>query len=686
MSPKNLPKNLGNKYFLLFSGMTVFLFILIIILQIFITQYLILKNETDFILDKLDNNRKKLQDSITYQKYLTNNTKFLITNNKNTQEDFLNQQDSTGAVKILYFEEKENGSYYSEWFWLNQIINNLDKPLTNDISYFYAVDYPVVYSITYTFIEKNHLKNLILTISLINHNVLGDYENLYVCSSKSRLNNNIPEWLQIYLYNNKYDLQKEDYRLFQYNRELTYYFTRLEEYSGNYKIFAVNSYHREINIFFTNAFYIITLMLFLSLIILIFAFGKWFSKEMLKPVKNLASQMLTIAENPSEINLMDYDIKSGELQKIISIYNNMALGLKNYQYSLLQYKTLFENSKLGLFWMDEFRKIKLYNSEFARILELSYDKNQVLENDICDISPLKKEFFKDDAGDTFTDLELWLESLNKYVSVSIQCLEIDNQKVYIGVLGDVTKHRELQESKRSLEMELIKINRLAEMGKRTHGIVHNLNSPLNSILGYAQLLKDEFPENPDILKIINSAKQMSQSVKSLLTKIKKDSLANPDLIDLNQFLNMEIEIGKHHLFFKNEVVLHVDLQPDIPQILATYGDLSQVFSVLFNNALDSMHSSKFKTLTIKSFANQDSIGFSIKDTGSGIHPDNLKKIFEPNFSTKELTTSGGFGLGLAIADSIIKKFNGMITVSSHLNSGSEFTVILPTSLIYSSRG
>lgn len=676
MIAKSLPKNLGNKYFLIFSSMTVFLFIIVIILQVFITQFLIQKNETDILLDKLESNRKILQSQTDYQKEITENASLLIQNKQKMGDVYINGQDSTGIVQLYFINENDKATYFKEWQWFNELVNNLKKPLNNEITHFYAVDYPVVYSVAYVYIEENHLNNLVVSLSIVNQKLLGQYENLYVYDNKNKEDNAIPEWLKIYLYNNPVNNMTEEYKLFQYNREKSFYFTRLKDQNNRYLIFAVNSYKRDINLFFTQAFFIITVMLFVSLVILIFAFGKWFSKEMLKPIKNLANQMQNIANNPSEINVLEGETQ-GELQQIMNIYNQMAISIREYQYSLLQYKTLFENSKLGLFWIDEERKIKLYNPEFSRILELSYDRNEIINHDLCEISPLKTSYFKAETGIIFTDLEMWLESLKKYVSLSIQCLEIDEQRVFIGIIGDVTKQRDLQEAKRNLEMELIRINRLAELGKRIQGIVHNLNSPLNSVLGYAQLLKEEYPDNNDALKIIEAAKSMSQTIKSLLSKIKKDSYSNPDKLNLNAFITQELENCKHHLFFKNEVTLYMDLAQDLPEILCTYGDLSQVFNVLFNNAVDSMLKSQVKQLKIATFKSEQGIGFSIEDSGCGIKESHLKKIFEPNFTTKELTFSGGFGLGLAIADTIVKKMQGQILVESELNKGSVFKVILP---------
>jgi len=136
-----------------------------------------------------------------------------------------------------------------------------------------------------------------------------------------------------------------------------------------------------------------------------------------------------------------------------------------------------------------------------------------------------------------------------------------------------------------LEIELIRSNKLSEIGARVEGIVHNLNSPLNTILGYAQLLKKSYPENTDIDKIIDSGKVISQSVKSLFRKIQEGSVSMKQPVDVNKVIRQEIELLRHNLFFKHHVTLSQNLADQLPTIMAVSGDVSLCLANILNNAI-----------------------------------------------------------------------------------------------------
>jgi len=670
----HFPKSLGTKYFLIYSFMTLFLFSIIIILQFSITRFLIQKNEYDNLMTKLSERQKNLMDFIDYQKYLGMNAASLIQNGLITDNRHFTEQDSTGNIQFYYFTEEQIKEKKIDWPWLADMIENWNYQQNSGISHLIAIDKPIVYSVTWQPVRVNLQNNLLISIAILGKKQLGDYQNFYIINVDNLKSDNLPNWL-IDFYQKDKDVFS-NYILFKFykaSHDKYYYFTLLHDFRNKTALITVNEHYRDINRFFTRTFIVITLLLFASLTILIFTFGKWFSFQMLKPIKNLANQMHYIAENPTDIK--EYNEKSqNELQVIINIYNQMVCSLKDYQYSLLQYKTIFDQAHICFFWLDENLVIKLCNPEFIKIFEIIGNPiNQV----ITDITPLRKSLFKTDKEYTFTDLEMWLESLKKFISISLQRQEINNQVVFFGMIADITTHRQLQESKKSLEMELIRINRLAELGKRIQGIVHNLNSPLNSILGFAQFVKEDLPNNSDIDRIISSAKSMSQTIKTLLGKIKKDSMASPDLVDLNEFIRLELENYKHHLFFKNEVVLKNHLEEGLPQFLCTYGDLSQVFNVIFNNAIDAMEKAFYKEISVNSFKQDTYVGFEICDTGTGIAPEYLDKIFEPNFTTKSMSFSGGFGLGLAIAQSVINRMQGRIEVTSVVGKGTCFRVYIP---------
>jgi signal transduction histidine kinase len=235
-----------------------------------------------------------------------------------------------------------------------------------------------------------------------------------------------------------------------------------------------------------------------------------------------------------------------------------------------------------------------------------------------------------------------------------------------------------KEAREKLEMELIKTNKLAEIGRRVEGIVHNMNSPLNSIIGYAQLMKKEIGENEDLEKILKSGKLIAHYIKTLQQKIKNDNVSMYRLIDVNKLLKDELELFKNNLFFKHHVKTITSFEKKLPKINAVYGDVSMCITNIINNALDAMKNSEEKILRISTSTTKDNfIKITIQDTGCGIEKKDLPHIFEPYYSTKSYPQGSGYGLGLAIARYIVDKYKGKILVKSEVNKGTDFTILFP---------
>jgi len=113
------------------------------------------------------------------------------------------------------------------------------------------------------------------------------------------------------------------------------------------------------------------------------------------------------------------------------------------------------------------------------------------------------------------------------------------------------------------------------------------------------------------------------------------------------------------------------LSPDLPEIVTNANQLSQVFVNLILNAIDAMQGDG--TLTVTSFIRDSHIAIQFHDTGTGIRKEDISKIFDPFYTTKEK----GTGLGLAVSYNIIKKMNGLLTVESEAGKGTTFTIMLP---------
>lgn len=247
----------------------------------------------------------------------------------------------------------------------------------------------------------------------------------------------------------------------------------------------------------------------------------------------------------------------------------------------------------------------------------------------------------------------------------------------IGTIQDITDIKRREE-------ELIKIQKLESIGILAGGIVHDFSNSLQIINGNIELAKMAVnPEDEIYENLQNAEKAISQAEglsRQLLTFTKEgDPVRKP--IFIRKLIKNSVALALSGSHVRHEINIPDDLEP----VNADKGQLEQVISNLVINAKQAMRSDCVIKITAKNIKVQKNDLLSIKegkyveieveDQGKGISPDNLKKIFDPYFTTKE----SGTGLGLATSYSIIKKHNGYIEVESEPGVGTIFRIYLPAS-------
>jgi signal transduction histidine kinase len=239
----------------------------------------------------------------------------------------------------------------------------------------------------------------------------------------------------------------------------------------------------------------------------------------------------------------------------------------------------------------------------------------------------------------------------------------------------IVERRESHEERSTLHGQLIHADRLATIGQLAAGVAHELNEPLGSILGFAQLAEKcpGLPEQAqrDIGRIVSASLHAREVIKKLLVFARQmpHSVAR---IRLNQV----VEDGLYFLearCSKAGIEIVRDLADDVPDINADPAQLNQVLVNLVVNAVHAMPDGG--TLTVRIRAGDDDVAFVVEDTGTGMSEDILDKIFLPFFTTKQVDE--GTGLGLAVVHGIVTAHSGVIDVESRPGKGSRFTVRLP---------
>jgi two-component system NtrC family sensor kinase len=241
---------------------------------------------------------------------------------------------------------------------------------------------------------------------------------------------------------------------------------------------------------------------------------------------------------------------------------------------------------------------------------------------------------------------------------------------------DLKERLEMERKLRDIQEQLLQSEKLAAMGKLTSQIAHELNNPLYGIMNTLELLKTEIPPQNKRRKILEMSLSETVRLTELLRKML--SFSRPDeeekqLVDINTILD-EILLLVRKQLQENSIRISSSFADDLQKIYASKNQLRQVFLNMISNARDAMPDGG--TLTIKTMAKGDQIRIEISDTGIGIGEENIDKIFDAFFTTKDSIKY--VGLGLSVCYGFIKDHEGDIKVISKVGSGTTFTIILPT--------
>ncbi len=234
----------------------------------------------------------------------------------------------------------------------------------------------------------------------------------------------------------------------------------------------------------------------------------------------------------------------------------------------------------------------------------------------------------------------------------------------------------MAETLHQAQQELLHKERLASMGQLAAGVAHEINNPLGTILLFADILYKEMdeadPRREDLKLIVDEAVRCKNIVADLLNFSRQQEVLAQETA-VSDLLNQTIDTVRRQPNFE-QVDIVCDFEPDLPSIQADPAQLQQVFINLLQNAAEAMAGEGTITLSARLTDNQQ-VEIKVADTGCGIPPEHLGKLFTPFFTTKAL--GKGTGLGLSIVYGIIKMHRGQIGVQSQVGEGTTFTITLP---------
>ena len=245
--------------------------------------------------------------------------------------------------------------------------------------------------------------------------------------------------------------------------------------------------------------------------------------------------------------------------------------------------------------------------------------------------------------------------------------------------GRTLEEKVKQRSEELFEMQarVAQSERLASLGILAAGVAHELNNPLGAIMALTGLtledLKEGDPNRENLQEVVRQSERCRDIVKGLL-QFSRHSKVNPELADLNKILHDTLSLVTKQAQFLN-ITVNINFDSQLPPVMADKSELEEVFMNILINAAQPMQERGIITITTRHSATDNSVEVLISDTGCGVPPDKIDKLFHPFFTTKE--SGQGTGLGLSIAYGIITSHHGSISVESEVGKGSTFKIRLP---------
>jgi PAS domain S-box-containing protein len=234
----------------------------------------------------------------------------------------------------------------------------------------------------------------------------------------------------------------------------------------------------------------------------------------------------------------------------------------------------------------------------------------------------------------------------------------------------------------SLEAQLTQADKLSSIGLLAAGVAHEINTPLAVISSYAQMLSKQLKGDVRLGPVLDKITQQSfraAEIANGLLNFSRTSTTEFRETDLNQVIHDTLSLLEHQ-FKTAQVIVDLELAESLPTIHGNPGKLQQVFLNLLLNAKEAMPGGGRLRVTTLADGSRNCVAALVGDSGSGIAPEHLKRIYDPFFTTKTTPKPGdrrGTGLGLSVSYGIIQEHAGKIHVESAVGAGTTFHLEFP---------
>lgn len=338
-------------------------------------------------------------------------------------------------------------------------------------------------------------------------------------------------------------------------------------------------------------------------------------------------------------------------------------------------KSIVYNASFINKWLDINRRPLMAVNQFNNI---GYSLTQVIDCESLCISPC------------YFENKLWAKLILGMKSGSYSSIEINNIEQFSILLSFAISNIRTRELNAALESRLLQAQKLETIGKLSSGMAHDFSNLLSGIFGSVNLLRNRVPDTENVVRLIDNIESCSIRARDLtkgLLSFGKPTAKRKELVLPNVLLDELIKVINQT--FPQNVRFESKIQKNLYNII---GNATEIYQILLNlcvNAKEAIDGKGRIVLSAKNITIDDSniihypllergnyVLLSVSDTGAGISEENISRIFDPYFSTKQKDT--GSGLGLYVTYGIIKAHNGHVDVTSQASNGTTFDVYLPS--------
>lgn len=358
------------------------------------------------------------------------------------------------------------------------------------------------------------------------------------------------------------------------------------------------------------------------------------------------------------------------------------------QKSKIFFQNVIQSSVDGIVVVDTKGHILIFNEGMERLT--GYSAEEIMKDGhlskFYDIDTAKANMIKmrsDQYGPVGklnpTSMSITAKSGEK-IQVTLSASIIRTEGKEIGSIGTFTDMREILQMRKELEdanFQLVQSDKIASVGRMAAGVAHEINNPLAGVLIYAELIKEKFKDNSQLLEDVNEIIKQTLRCKKIVSELlefSRQSIGKQSAFNLEELIDSCLSLLTKQVAFQ-DIRLSRKIEPNMPTMLGDIGQLQQVFTNLFLNAADALEGVGKLHIKAEYLSRESKFVIQISDEGPGIPVAMRDKTFDSFYTSKPV--GKGTGLGLSISQKIITLHGGSIRVECSPEGGTTFIIELP---------